>query len=125
MLKTGVKTVEFWATLAAIGVKVFWKDFPDDAFFAILAWVGGRSAQKFFGLADPTGKPSWQTSEFWVSAGYALVTTIFPDFPKDSLDAVLIYVGGRTGLKMKAGYDAKKAAAVSSSVPPTAPPTTP
>jgi hypothetical protein len=101
MLKTGLKTTELWVTVGISLLKMFWKDFPDDAFLAVFAWASARAGQKFFGLADPSGKPGWKTSEFWVAILYAILTSIFPDIPKESLVSVVGYIVTRTGLKMR------------------------
>jgi hypothetical protein len=85
-----------------------WPEFPKDAAYALYAWVVARSGQKFFGITDPaSGKPSWKTSEFWITIVYAFAKSVFPDLPQDSLYAVLAWVSARTGIKLTTGLKGK------------------
>jgi hypothetical protein len=100
-IKDGFKTVEFWLVMASTILVAFVPDFPKESFMALIGWAGMRSTQKFFGMVDPkSGKPSWQTSEFWVTIGYATAKTVFPDMPQEALYAVLGWAGARTGVKL-------------------------
>lgn len=100
-VKSGMKTVELWVSVIASLLLAVWPEFPKEAFLAIITWAGGRSLHKMFGFVNPeTGKASWQTSEFWMSLGFAIVITIFPDMPKESLMAVQGWVIARTGIKV-------------------------
>ncbi len=100
-IKAGVKSKEFWITLVTLFLPMFVPATPTEALVALITWVSARSAQKFFGLVDAeNGKPSWKTSEMWVSIGYSVATTVFPGFPQESLYAVIAYVTGRTGIKI-------------------------
>lgn len=110
-LKSGFKSLEYYLAGAAVVVKLIWKDFPDQAFLAIIAYVVARQTQKGFGLFDPIQqKYSWQTSEFWMATLYAVAKSIFPDMPEESLVAVLSWIGLRTGIKgMKVVSNMKRA----------------
>jgi len=100
-VKAGVKTTELWVGVISTILLVVWPDFPKDAFFAIATWVVARSGQKMFGFVDPvSGKPAWQTSEFWLTIVYSLLVTVFPDMPADSLYAVQGWIVARTGVKV-------------------------
>jgi len=102
-IKDGFKTVEFWLVVASTIVASLWPEFPKESFVAILGWAGLRSTQKFFGITDPkTGKPSYQTSEFWATIVYAVVNSVFPDLPPEALYSVLGWAGLRTGVKLTA-----------------------
>ncbi len=108
MVKSGIKTLEFWVgAIVAIG-KAVWPEFPDAAVLAILTWVVGRSTQKYFGVVDVDGKPSWKTSEFWVVIIFVVAKSVFPDLPEESIYTVLAYVGVRTGVKSKVAVTNKK-----------------
>lgn len=106
MVKSGIKTLEFWVGALAALAKAIWPEFPDGAVLAIMAWVVGRSAQKYFGVTDADGKPSWLTSEFWTALAFAVAKTVFPDLPEESLLAVVTYIIARTGVKSKAAVKA-------------------
>lgn len=85
-----------------------WPDFPKESAIVLYSWVAGRSTQKFFGIVDPvSGKPSWQTSEFWISIIFAVAKSVFPDLPEQSLYGVLTWIGGRTGIKLTTGLKKK------------------
>ena len=76
-------------------------EFPKDSFIALIAWAGARSAQKWFGLATPDGsKPSYTTSEFWMSIFAAILFVVFPDIPQEALYGVLGWTGMRTTVKV-------------------------
>jgi len=100
MVRKGIKTFEFWTTILVAGLAIFWPDFPKESLAAIIAWVGGRAAQKSFGFVDPvTGVRSYATSEFWVAIGYSVLITVFPDIPKESVYLIITYILGRSGTK--------------------------
>lgn len=101
-LKDGYKTVEFWLMLVSTAIISFVPDFPQESFLALVGWAGFRTSQKFFGVVDSTGKPSWKTTEFWVTIVYAIANSIFPDMPQEALIAVLGWSGLRTTAKLTA-----------------------
>lgn len=99
--KMGVKTTELWITMLSTVLMAVWPAFPKEGFMSIVTWVIGRSSQKMFGLVDAkSSKAAWQTSEFWVSIVYAILVTIFPDIPAESLYAVQGWVAMRIGIKV-------------------------
>jgi hypothetical protein len=105
MLKSGFKSVETYVLLLAAVLKaVFPADFPLEAFLAMTSWGVARAGQKFFGLVDTTtGKPSWKTSEFWITIVYAVVTTGLSQqgitIPVESVAPVIGYSVGRAAIK--------------------------
>ena len=108
-IKAGFNSLEFYLAGAALVAKLIWKDFPDEAFVAIGAYVVARQTQKGFGLFDEsTQKPSWKTSEFWITLGFAGLKSIFPDMPTESTAMVLGWIGMRTGVKGLAVYKNNK-----------------
>lgn len=46
VIKTGVKTTEFWAVVIVAALKAIFPDIPDEAVKAILIYVIGRIALK-------------------------------------------------------------------------------
>lgn len=117
-LKSGFKSVEFYLTGAAMLAKVIWKDFPTESVAALIAYTIARQAQKGFGMFnDVTQRYSWQTSEFWLTLLYAVLKSVFPDMPEESLLALFSWVGMRTGIKGLQNY---KSAQNGTSQPPTA-----
>lgn len=96
----GFKTRELWMTIASTLLLAIWPDFPIEAFFGLIAWVVGRSAQKAFGFVDTEGNNKWLSSEFLMSIAYSLIITIFPDLPAESLYAVVGWTTTRTGIKI-------------------------
>lgn len=108
-IKAGIKSKEFWITLVTLFLPMVIPGIPTEALVALITWVAARSAQKFFGLVDSeNGKPSWKTSEMWLSIGYSIFVTVFPGFPQESLYAVLTYVTGRTGVKITTSIKKQK-----------------
>jgi len=108
-VKSGFKSFEFYLGMAAIAAKIIWKDFPDEAFGTIGAYVVARQAQKGFGFySDVSGRPSWKTSEFWATTFFAIVKSVFPDLPEESMLMVLGWIGARTGVKITASVKAEK-----------------
>jgi len=101
-VKDGYKTVEFWMLIVSTILVTFIPDFPKESFIALAGWAGLRSTQKFFGIVDPAGKPSWKTTEFWVTIAYTITNSIFPDIPQEALIGVLGWTGVRTGVKLTA-----------------------
>lgn len=102
-VKAGYKSVEMWVTLLSTTLLAAWPAFPQSAFLSVIAWAGGRSAQKMFGLVDSkVDKPSWKTSEFWISIVFAILVTVFPDLPPEALYAVMGWTGTRTVVKLTA-----------------------
>lgn len=100
-IKAGYKSVELWAGLLSTVLFSIFPAFSQSAFLSIISWVGGRSAQKMFGLVDPLiDKASWQTSEFWVSIAYSILVTIFPDIPQEALYVVMGWITSRTMIKL-------------------------
>lgn len=111
-IKNGAKTTELWVGVISTLLLAFWPHFPQEAFLAIVTWIVGRSSQKMFGFVDPaSGKAAWQTSEFWLSVGYAVVVSIFPDIPAESLYATQGWVVARTGIKIAQERKVLKASA--------------
>ncbi len=109
MVKQGVKTLEFWTTLAVGAIAIFWPQFPKESLAAIIAWVAARSGQKAFGFVDPqTGTASYKTTEFWVAIIFAVAKAVFPDIPQDALYAVMTYVFGRAGVKALENFNVPK-----------------
>ena len=107
--KSGFKSVEYYLGGAAIVGKLIWKDFPDQAFLAIIAYIVARQTQKGFGLFnEEKQKSSWQTSEFWMTTLFAIAKSIFPDMPEESLATVLSWTGLRTGFKGLKTYSVNK-----------------
>ncbi len=98
-IKKGIKTLEFWVTIVSTVLVALLPNFPSEAFIALMGWVVARSGQKFFGFADAAGNPSWKTTEFWITIGYSLLVTVFPDVPQESIIAILGYTGARTVTK--------------------------
>ena len=45
-LSTGAKTTEFWITLAITVAKTIWPDLPNEAIYAVIAYVLSRTAVK-------------------------------------------------------------------------------
>lgn len=104
VVKDGIKTVEFWIGILVTAAAAIIPSIPKEAVIAIGGWVAARSTQKFFGLADPTfDKPSWKTTEFWVTLVFAIVKTVFPDIPEEAFYSVLAWSGLRTGVKITTG----------------------
>jgi len=104
-MKTGFKSLEYYLGAAAIVAKMIWKDFPDDAFATVIAYVIARQGQRAFGLFDETiQKADWQTSEFWATLVFAIARSVFPDLPEESMAMVLSWIGARTGVKGIAAY---------------------
>lgn len=100
-IKDGFKTVEFWVLMGSTIVATFVPDFPKESLIALMAWAGLRTGQKFFGMVDPiSGKPSYKTSEFWLTLVYAGVNTVFPDMPQEALYSVIGWTTMRTGVKL-------------------------
>jgi len=113
MPKQGTKTVEFWLTVGLTVItpilNAIWPDaqFPKEAFYAMFVWIAGRATQKYFGLSDASGNPSYKTSEFWTAVIYSIVVAVFPDLPQESFIPVVTYITGRTGIKVKQSIDEK------------------
>jgi hypothetical protein len=104
--KKGVKTTEFWMTIGTVLIPLIAKiagvQIPNEAFAAIIAWVGARSAQKFFGVVDQkSGTPAWQTSEFWLTMIFAIAKSVLPDLPEEAFYGVLTGVGLRSAVKIQ------------------------
>lgn len=99
-MKTGFKTLEFWLGAFVAVAAMILPEFPKESAYAVINWIVNRAAQKGFGVVDADGKPSWRTSEFWASVGWAIAKVIFPDLPADSLYPIVAYVETRTGVKI-------------------------
>jgi len=104
-VRKGWLSLEFWAAILPLIATTILPDIPEQSIAALWAWAAGRSAQKMFGFVEPDGTRSYQTSEFWISLGYSVVTTVFPDMPVESLNMALTGIIGwvttRTGIKIR------------------------
>lgn len=98
-------TLEFWAAILPIVVKGFWPEMPEQSIAVLWGWAANRSAQKLFGFVGDNGKRSYCTLEFWISVGYSLVVSVFPDVPVEALNQTLVgvlgWVTSRTGIKIR------------------------
>ena len=115
MVKSGIKTTEFWlgliVTVLTILQQQFWPDspFPSDAFLAVGIWIAARLGEKTLGKVDPlTGKRAWQTTEFWVTLGFGVLKYIFPNLPAGLEAFVFSYIIGRPLVKISQNTDITK-----------------
>lgn len=99
-MRKSIKTTEFWIGLITAVLMAVFPDFPKESGLAVLSWIVMRSGQKYFGIEDKDGKRAWQTSEMWVSIGYAAARYFLPDLPEGLLWSVMGWAGLRTGVKL-------------------------
>jgi len=100
-MRSGIKTVEFWAGVAATVLYAVWPDFPKEAFMAVILWVAARCGQKALGeVATAEKKRSWFTSEFWLTIAFTIAKSIFKELPAELFTGVLAWLFGRTGVKV-------------------------
>lgn len=98
-MRSGIKSTEFWLGLAislAIGIqKYFWPDhpFPQEQFAVLITWIGSRLAEKT--ISATTTKRAWQTTEFWLTIGYSIVSYFVPGLPPELAVGVGLYTVGR------------------------------
>lgn len=101
MFRAGIKTTEFWvtliATLIATAQTFIWPDspFPKEGFMALILWVGARIGQKTLGPTDTGGKRAWQTTDFWLTIVFSVVSYFIPSIPSDIFNMVAVYIIGR------------------------------
>jgi hypothetical protein len=55
--KSGLKSTEFWVTIASVALKLFYPDFPDEALAATGAYVVSRGIAKIKTPQDPPVDP--------------------------------------------------------------------
>lgn len=105
-MREGIKTTEFWIVLAAglfaIIQKQIWPEaeFPKESFIAIGLWVAARIGEKTFGEVTNGDKRAWQTSEFWMATGIAIIKYIFPAIPESIMTIVQTWIVGRPAMKI-------------------------
>lgn len=102
MLKTGLKTREFWLTalgLAGAVASQFIPGLPTEAIVAVASWTLTRGLEKFLAPTGAAAKPAWQTTEFWAMLIYGGAASAFPELPKESIALLWAYLGSRLAAK--------------------------
>ena len=111
MFRAGIKTTEFWVTLIAgllaTAQASIWPDnpFPKESFIAVILWVGARMGQKTLGPTDTAGKRAWQTTDFWLTMVFSVVSYFIPTIPPEIFNMVSVYIVGRPLVALAKDFD--------------------